>query len=126
MRKFISLDMWKHGEKQVQERGNFKRFTLTQPKQLFSEDYYTVRRAIAVDNCPVDVVPEKDFPVYEFSYMDNQCCCVVKIVDQETAEHIIRTYLTEFLLGKATQKITDYFPSCLLTAFPPANTAARK
>lgn len=109
MRTFIGTGRWQYGEKLVIERETGKTFTLTQPRAIFAEDYYTVRRAIAVDNCPVDVVPERNFPVYEFSYMDNQCCCVVKIVDQETAEHIIRTYLTEFLLGKATQKITDYF-----------------
>ena len=109
MREFLSMNQWRYGEKRVIEKETGKSFTLTDSQTMFSEDYYTVRRAIAVDNCPVDVVPEKDFPVYEFSYMDNQCCCVVKIVDQETAEHIIRTYLTEFLLGKATQKITDYF-----------------
>ena len=109
MREFIGMNKWQYAEKTVVDRETGKSFTLTQPKTIFSEDYYTVRRAIAVDNCPADVVPERDFTVYEFSYMDKQCCCVVKIVDQETAEDIIRTYLTEFLLGKATQKITDYF-----------------
>lgn len=109
MREFLSMNQWRYGEKRVIEKETGKSFTLTDSQTMFSEDYYTVRRAIAVDNCPADVVPERDFVVYEFSYMDKQCCCVVKIVDQETAEDIIRTYLTEFLLGKATQKITDYF-----------------
>lgn len=109
MREFLGMNGWQYGEKQVVDRETGKSFTLTQAKTIFSEDYYTVCRAIAVDNCPADVIPEMDFPVYEFSYMDNKCSCVVKIVDQETAEHIIRTHLTDFLLGKATQKIIDYF-----------------
>ena len=109
MREFLSMNQWRYGEKQVVDRETGKSFTLTDSQTMFSEDYYTVRRAIAVDNCPANVVPERDFVVYEFSYFDNKCRCVIKIVDQETAEDIIRTYLTEFLLGKATQKITDYF-----------------
>ena len=70
MRVFISEgnSRWEYQERQVKEKGTEKHFTLTQPKELFSEDYYTVRRAIAVENVPFYITPEKDFYVYEFLY----------------------------------------------------------
>ena len=54
MRVFIAKGNWSCEERQVVEKGTDKSFTLTQPKDLFYEDYYTVRRAIAVENVPVD------------------------------------------------------------------------
>lgn len=109
MRKFISLDMWKHGEKQVQERGNFKRFTLTQPKQLFSEDYYTVRRAVAVENVDTQTIPEPYFYVYEFSYMVSGSCLCIDVVDAETALKLINDNLNNFLEGNAHIYIKEFF-----------------
>ena len=113
MRKFIGLDTWKYGEKQVEERGTGKTFTLTQPHKLFSEDYYTVRRAIAVENVGVGTIPEPDFNVYEFSYMVSGCCLCINIIDETTAMKLIQENLREFLHGTAHQKIVDFLEKTL-------------
>ena len=111
MRVFQSVkeNRWQYGEKQVKEKGTDKSFTLTQPKTLFSEDYYTVRRAIAVENVPADVVPENDFYVYEFSYMETGCVLRTVIVDESTAKELISNCLTEFLRGNACTYIKYFF-----------------
>lgn len=111
MRVFISEGngRWEYGERQVKEKGTEKRFTLTQPKQLFSEDYYTIRRAIACENVPGDVAPEKHFYVYEFSYMETGCCLCVITVDESTAKELISNCLTEFLQGNASTYIKYFF-----------------
>lgn len=111
MRVFISEgnSRWEYGEHQVKEKGTEKRFTLTQPKQLFSEDFYTVRRAIACENVPSDVVPEKHFYVYEFSYMETGCCLYVITVDETTAKELINTCLKEFMQGTASTYIKYFF-----------------
>lgn len=111
MRVFLNVgeNRWQYGEKQVKEKGTEKNFTLTQPKTLFSEDYYTVRRAIAVENAPVDVVPERDFYVYEFSYMETGCVLRIVIVDESTAKELISSCLKEFLRGDADTYIKYFF-----------------
>ena len=109
MRVFISKGNWSCEERQVVEKGTDKSFTLTQPKHLFYEDYYSVRRAIAVENVPVDVVPERDFYVYEFSYMTVGCVLNTVIVDETTAKELIDTCLNEFLHGNATSYIKNFF-----------------
>ena len=109
MKVFISEGRWEYGERQVKEKGTDKRFTLTQPKQLFSEDYYTVRRAIACENVPIDVVPEKDFYIYEFSYMETGSCLRIITVDEATAKELISTCLKEFMQGKASTYIKCFF-----------------
>ena len=111
MRVFISEGngCWEYGERHVKEKGTEKRFTLTQPKQLFSEDFYTVRRAIACENVPSDVAPEKHFYVYEFSYMETGCCLYVITVDETTAKELINTCLKEFMQGTASTYIKYFF-----------------
>ena len=110
MREFIGKENWAFREKQVIEKETGKSFTLTEPKDLFAEDYYTVRRAIAVENCPADVVPENDFFVYQFLYMGKGYCCS-KIVDATTAHEIIKSNLMEFMMGGALEAITNFFES---------------
>ena len=105
----VKENRWQYGEKQVKEKGTEKSFTLTQPKTLFSEDYYTVRRAIACENVPVDVAPERDFYVYEFSYMETGCCLSVITVDEVTAKELISNCLAEFLRGSACTYIKYFF-----------------
>ena len=100
---------YQYGERQVKERGTEKRFTLTQPITLFNEDYYSVRRAIACENVPGDVAPERDFYVYEFSYMETGCCLSVVTVDEATAKELISTCLKEFMQGKASTYIKYFF-----------------
>ena len=100
---------WQYGEKEVKEKGTGKNFTLTQPKTLFSEDYYTVRRAIACENVPIDVAPERDFYVYEFSYMGTGCCLSTKIIDEIAAKELIGSCLEEFLRGNACTYIKYFF-----------------
>ena len=100
---------WEYGERQVKEKGTEKRFTLTQPKVLFSEDYYTIRRAIAVENVPFYIPPEKDFYVYEFSYMETGSCLRVVTVDEDTAKELISTCLKEFMQGNALSYIKHFF-----------------
>ena len=100
---------WQYGERQVKEKGTEKSFTLTQPKTLFSEDYYLVRRAIAVENVPFYIPPEKDFYVYEFSYMETGSCLRVITVDEITAKELISTCLKEFMQGTASTYIKYFF-----------------
>lgn len=111
MRRFNPLNRWQYGEKQVEERGTGNKFTLTQPKKLFSEDYYSVVRTIAVHNVPADVVPENLFYVYEFSYMVSGCSSCVQFVDEETATKLIIENLEHFLHGCARGQIEAYFNS---------------
>lgn len=100
---------WEYGEKQVTEIGTEKSFTLTQPNIIFREDYYFIRRAIAVDNCPVDVIPEPSFYVYEFAYLIADGCLVTKIIDRGTAYELIETNLPMFMEGEALSAIEDFF-----------------
>jgi len=100
---------WQYGERQVKEKDTEKSFTLTQPKTLFNEDYYSVRRAIACENVPVDVVSEKDFYVYEFSYMETGSCLRIITVDETTAKELISTCLKEFMQGTASTYIKYFF-----------------
>ena len=72
---------------------------LTQPKVLFSEDCYSVKRALSSQIVPVTEVPEDDFYVYEFSYMPDGYSLMVAIVDEGTAEKLIGGNLQEFLRG---------------------------
>lgn len=109
MRRFESLDTWRYEEKQVVELGTNRNFTLTQPKVLFNEDYYSVRRSIALENVSVDVIPEPDFYVYEFSYMVTGCCLYVKVIDECSAMKLIENHLKEFLHGNARKAIADFF-----------------
>lgn len=109
MREFVGNGRWAFYEKQVREKGTNKSFTLTQPKQLFLEDYYVIRRAIAVDNCPANVVPESDFYVYEFTYFTSGAYVTIRIVDQETAQKLIGSNLELFLQGRATKAIENFF-----------------
>lgn len=109
MREFIEQGKWEYKEKQVKEKGTNKTFTLTEPITLFREDYYEVRRVIAVDNCPVDVAPESDFYVYEFSYLTNNGSAAIKIVDHVTAYILISQHLDWFMQGRALSAIDDFF-----------------
>ena len=100
---------WEYGERQVKEKGTEKSFTLTQPKLLFSEVYYLVRRAIAVENVPVDVAPEREFYVYEFAFMETGSCMRVVTVDEITAKELISACLREFMQGTASSYIKCFF-----------------
>lgn len=98
---------WQCGEKNVQEVGTERQYTLTQPVTLFSEDYYSIKRAIACCNTLCSF--EEDYLyVYEFSYMEDGCLSVI-IVDAQTAEEAIRLNLKEFLEGSACKCIAQYF-----------------
>lgn len=109
MREFIYCSYWEYGELHIKEKGTGKTFTATQPKLVFSEDYYSIRRCIAVDNCPVDVIPEKDFYVYQISYLTGNGSLATKIVDHVTAHSLISQNLGEFMQGKALSAIDDFF-----------------
>lgn len=113
MKIFVSKDgkYWQYGERQVLEQDNGKEYTLTQPKDLFNEDTYGVKRAIACQNVPANVVPEENFYVYEFTYMPDGYCCHEIIVDESTAQDVISQYLPAFLCGKACECIKQYFES---------------
>lgn len=108
MRTFIEKSAWSYGEKEVTERGGSKSFTLTQPHDIFREDYYHVRRCVAVENVPADVVPENDFFVYEICYMCGVSLCVEHVAEDAALE-LISENLSAFLQGGAEQCIRDYF-----------------
>lgn len=108
-RTFNDIGCWAHGEKQVIDNSTGKRFTLTQPQYIFREDYYHVRRGIAIENVPADVVPEKEFYVYEFSYMVSGTSLCIWNVTEDIALDVIGKNLPEFLQGKAGKCIEEYF-----------------
>lgn len=109
MRRFESLDIWRYAEKQVIELGTNRNFTLTQPKVLFKEDYYSVRRAVAVENVDEYTISEPYFYVYEFSYMVSGGCLCIDIVDAKTALKLINDNLNNFLEGNAHICIKEFF-----------------
>jgi len=101
---------WHCGEKSVVEIGADKEFVLTQAKRLFNENAYHVIRAIACENCPVDVAAEPDFCVYEVAYMAMDGCSTnIAIVDEETAEGLLKEKLRDFMRGTALEHIRDFF-----------------
>lgn len=109
MRQFINNGSWQHGEKQITEKRSGKSFTLIDPVQLFSEDYYTIRRALAVDNCNAEECGEFDFYVCEFLYMTKGSTLEIKIVDIETAHNFINQYLWMLMHGTALKEIETFF-----------------
>lgn len=109
MRHFIEKDRWACNEKTVLEVSGGKEFTLTQPKSLFNEDTYSVKRSIAVEIVPADVVPERDFYVYEIAYMPDGYSLCIGLVDEEAAMELIRDNLQLFLHGMANECIIDFF-----------------
>lgn len=86
-----------------------KTFTLTQPKTLFNEDYYAITRFIAVENVPVDVVPEPDFYVYRISYSEYGPICCIKIVSEDVLLDIIDKYKLLLIRGDANECLRKYF-----------------
>ena len=109
MREFIYCGNWEYGELQVKEKNTGKSFTVTEPKLLFSEDYYRIRRGVAIDNCPVDAIPEKDFYVYQISYLTGNGSLTIKIIDHITAHSLISQHLDWFMQGRALSAIDDFF-----------------
>ena len=107
MRQFTSQGNWKHLEKNVIENETQKKFVLTQPKRIFDEDYYTVRRAVACEDVPADVVPENDFYVYEILYMENGSSLSVKIVDEDTAKEL-KTFVSEAVKSCAELQLIEH------------------
>ena len=108
MKKYESLDVWKYSEKQVLEEDTNRSFTLTQPKTLFREDYYSVTRAIAVENIQLYSIPVPEFYVYEFKYMTSGCCLCIAVIDEVSAMELINNNLKEFLHGNACRAITEF------------------
>lgn len=103
MRKFEpeGFNRWVYSEKNIIEPTTNKRFTLTQPKTLFSEDYYTVTRCIACENVPVDVVPEESFYLYEINYMPNGYSSKTVFVEENIMGCLLTEFLILFLRGEA-------------------------
>ena len=100
---------WKCGEKSVIEIGTDKEFILTQSKILFEEDGYHVKRAIACENCPADVIAEPDFFVYEVAYMPDGYSLCIRTVDEETMLSLVSMNLQAFLNGNARNAINEFF-----------------
>lgn len=111
MRKFENRDRkgWRYGELQVIEPATGKEFTLTQPKTFFDEDCYHIKRTIAVQNVPADVVPEPSFYVCEVAYMIDGCCLRILYVGEEAVECLIKENVKAFMEGKARDVIEKYF-----------------
>lgn len=103
MRRFIEKEGngWRCGEKNVVELESGKEYVLTQPKTLFSEDTYSIKRAVCCQNVSVLEVPEKDFYVYEISYMEDGYTLRIMIVDEQTVESIVQDNVRAFLRGDA-------------------------
>ena len=112
MRKFIDKEHtgWTYGEKEVIEVGTDKKFTLTQPKVLFKEDSYHIKRSIAVahesDNRGVQ---EDGFYAYEIAYMPDGYSLSIVTVDEQTAEKLISGNLLGFMHGTSREYIKNFF-----------------
>ena len=109
MRTFILDGKYEYGEIPVKEIETGKSFTLTQRKQVFSEDFYSVYRFIAVENVPADVVPEPDFYVYRVSYMIPGPVLCIKYIDERTMLELYLYDVINFLRGCATESIKEFF-----------------
>ena len=121
MRKFISKSIYQYNEMQVAEYNTDKTFTLTQRATLFTSDYYTVYRFIAVQNYTVyrfiavqnvnaDTIAEPDIYVYQFNYMTTGCSLTSVIVDEQTALQFISDNLLSFMQDKINSNIfKEYF-----------------
>ena len=106
MRKLISKSIYQYNEMQVAEYNTDKTFTLTQRATLFTSDYYTVYRFIAVQNVNADTIAEPDSYVYQFNYMTTGCSLTSVIVDEQTALQFISDNLLSFMQGK--NKFKDF------------------
>ena len=110
MRKFRSLGNIMWGEMEVVEinKDSYCNYTLTQKHKLFDEDYYTVSRFIAVHNVPANVIPEKDFYVYRFTFMDNGCSTEM-ITDENAFVKRLFSNFEKFLKGEAYELIREFY-----------------
>ena len=108
-RYFIRNGRYKYGELPVKEIETGKTFTLTQPKTLFNEDYYIITRFIAVEDVPVDVVPEHDFYVYRVSWMEPGPVLIERIVSEDIMMDIMQKFPEQLLHGNACSYIQTYF-----------------
>lgn len=108
-RYFVQNGSYAYQELPVKEIETGKKFTLTQPKTLFNEDYYRITRFIAVEDVPVDVVPEPDFYVYKVSWMEPGPSLVTKFVSEDIMMDFMREFPEQLLHGNARGFIQQYF-----------------
>lgn len=110
MKKFITTLPYQYHEMQAVEQYTGKLFTLTQKATLFTSDYYTVYRFIAIENVNSDTIAEPDSYVYQFNYMTTGCTLISVIVDEDTALQFISDNLLSFMQGKINSNIfQEYF-----------------
>ena len=116
MKKFKITSPYAYNEIQVTEQITNKSFTLTQKATLFTSDYYSVCRFIAVENADINAVAEPDSYVYQFNYMCSGCTLTSVIVDEQTAQQFISDNLLSFIQGKINSKLFEkYFENVLTT-----------
>ena len=108
-RYFVQNGSYAYAELPVKEINTGKTFTLTQPKTLFNEDYYVITRFIAVENVPVDVVPEPYFYVYKASWMEPGTSLITKFVSEDVMIDFMRDFPKHLLHGNACSYIQKYF-----------------
>ena len=108
MRKFKITSPYQYSEMQVTEQITNKSFTLTQKATLFTSDYYSAYRFIAVDN-EYNNTPEPDSYVYQFNYMCSGCTLTSVIVDEQTAQQFISDNLLSFMQGKINSKLFEKY-----------------
>ena len=114
MRKFKITSPYQYSEMQVTEQITNKSFTLTQKATLFTSDYYSVYRFIAVENVAINAIAEPDSYVYQFNYMCSGCTLTSVIVDEQTAQKFISDNLLSFMQGKINSILFQkYFEKCL-------------
>ena len=115
MKKFKITSQYAYNEIQVTEQNTEKTFTLTQKATLFTSDYYSVYRFIAVDN-EYNNTPEPDSYVYQFSFLCSGCISDTIIVDEQTAKQFISDNLLSFIQGKINSNIfQEYLQKHLTT-----------
>lgn len=90
---------WQYGEREVEEVGTGKRYTLTQKTEVLNEDFYLVYRTIAVPHQSDDL----DYLyIYEIYYMiaSNGSCLVSRTVDEATMYELFVENALDVMRGK--------------------------
>lgn len=97
------LGEWKHGEREMVEEPSGILVTLTQPESFLEEDYYSIKRMVAVphDN-------RADFFLYEVSALDNESGVTVLrtvYVLEDRLAVFLKEYMVKIMRGRGGEAL---------------------
>lgn len=108
MRRFKALGNWQYGEREIEEIGTGKRYTLTQCHKLTSSDYYHIDRTIAVPHQEGNTEY-----IYELSYMGKAnpgSVLHMDWIDEEALIQLVRENTEKFLRCSGMDNVfCEYF-----------------